>query len=691
MVDEFGDGKPYGGLHYSVIDSIGQEYTGRLDGEGFAKVENHYRGPVVLIMDKRYNGLDQPYEQLIKREYYPLPITELQFRAEQTRFFHDDGFRREHNPAIKDADVFVQVEVRDLVREGAHLPPVVQRFHEPQSSLLRAMSELGIGPEVPFGIALSPNQHNVLEVRPMRALRPMLSTDDSFCALNLYQLALMATLSYTDFAQDPREKPLDKVRFPEDPSIGNLFGEALANYRENWRIDKHQRDRYYPLYEDVPYSKRLEILPFDPTLYAQNHPDKGKDQEHPANQHFFDDQKDGGDTQAFICHHDEVVLISVRGTASLKDAVRDVHALQVPFEEGVGRVHKGFYSAFQAISNFVRSYLGRFYVDQKIIICGHSLGGAIALLLAEALRRSTTQKYNILLYTYGAPRAGDSTFVEGAADLVHHRMVNNNDPVPGVPAPWMNANWKVWVPGLAMTVVSGYGLLVFGAGLVRVGGDPYQHHGRQQHFMPVSFNAKEWSAVLWDPDCESIEKAACTAMLEKTRQGDMPVRDGLLAQLINYTDHMMVASYIPFAWATLRRWQQTQETGASVVTEREYDVVDIALAVLKQKLHEYAQRVRYNEGPRGATKDESATIDALYKERDRLTRTRKRLQNLRYNGLTLADVYGSAAQSPEFTGSVERWFKHAENRRLEQYAMIPRQLDDGLRLARKPLDIDSIS
>jgi hypothetical protein len=320
LVDEQGDGKPYGGLHYTVMDSIGQEYTGRLDGEGFAKVENHYRGPVVLNMDKRYSGLDKPYERLIKRDYYPLPITDLQFRAEQTRFFHEDGFRREHNPAIKDADVFVQVEVRDLVREGAHLPPVVKRFYEPQRALLRAMSELGFGPEHSFGIALSPNKHNVLEVRPMRALRPMLSTDDKFCALNLYQLALMATLSYTDFAQDPREKPLDKVRFPEDPSIGNLFGEALASYRENWRIDKSQSQRFYPLYEDVPYSKRLEILPFDPTLYEQNHPDKGKDQEHPANQHFFDDQEDGGDTQAFICHHDEVILISVRGTASLKDA-----------------------------------------------------------------------------------------------------------------------------------------------------------------------------------------------------------------------------------------------------------------------------------------------------------------------------------------------------------------------------------
>jgi hypothetical protein len=261
LVDEFGDGKPYGGLPYTLRDSVGQEYTGRLSGGGVAKLENHYRGPVVLTMDKRYNGLDKLYEQLIKREHYPLPITELQFRAEQTRFFHDNGFRREHNPAINEADIFVQVEVRDLVREGAHLPPVIKRFYEPQSALLRGMSELSFGPEHSFGIALSPNKHNVLEVRPMRALRPMLSTDDQFCALNLYQLALMATLSYTDFAQDPRENPLDKVRIPEEPSIGNLFGEALASYRENWQVDSKQPHRFFPLYEDVLFK-----TPGDPAV-----------------------------------------------------------------------------------------------------------------------------------------------------------------------------------------------------------------------------------------------------------------------------------------------------------------------------------------------------------------------------------------------------------------------------------------
>ncbi|NUU34982.1 lipase family protein [Pseudomonas sp. C2B4] len=688
LVDEFGDGKPYGGLSYTAVDSVGQAFSGRLNGEGFAKVENHYRGPVVLTMDAPHSRIHKLYARLMDRIHYPLPITELQVRAEQTRFFHEDGFRREHNPAIKDADVFLQVEVRDLVRQGAHLPPVVKRFYEPQSSLLRAMNELGIGPEHPFGIALSPNQHNVLEVRPLRALRPLLSTDDQFCALNLYQLALMATLSYTDFGQDPAKRPVDKVRFAEDPSVGHLFGEALAGFRENWRIDKGQRQRFYPLYEDVPYSKRLEILPFDPTLYASNHPDKGEDQEHPANQHFFDDQEDGGDTQAFICHHDEVILIAVRGTASLKDAIRDVDALQVPFEEGVGKVHKGFYDAFRAIKEFVLRYLDRFHAGQKIIICGHSLGGAIALLLAEALRRRPATNYNILLYTYGAPRTGDADFVQGAAELVHHRMVNNNDPVPGVPARWMDANWKVWVPGLTMTALSGYGLLLFGTGLVRVGGAPYEHHGQQQHFMPVRFGEKDSSAVLWDPACESIEGTACSRILQKWR-GDMPMRGNLLAQLIDYQDHMMVASYIPFAWATLRRWQQAQESGRTVVTGHEYHLIDNALTTLKAKLQEYAREMRYDVGPRGATEAQSAVRSALSREQGRLEQTRDRLLTLYARRLTLADVYGNAAQSAEFASSVARWAKHTENQQSEQYASLPPLLDSERRLAAQPLDIDS--
>lgn len=55
---------------------------------------------------------------------------------------------------------------------------------------------------------------------------------------------------------------------------------------------------------------------------------------------------------------------------------------QVPFKEGQGKVHRGFYEAYKALKDFVQSYLFQFYAGQKIIISGHSLGGAIALLLA---------------------------------------------------------------------------------------------------------------------------------------------------------------------------------------------------------------------------------------------------------------------------------------------------------------------
>lgn len=101
------------------------------------------------------------------------------------------------------------------------------------------------------------------------------------------------------------------------------------------------------------------------------------------------------------------------------------------------------------------------------------MGGAIALILAESSCATIKdQQYDILLYTYGAPRAGDAAFVEAAKPLVHHRMVNNDDMVPSVPAPWMNARRTIWLPGLASLFVINpvSAILIFVGGLVRVGG-----------------------------------------------------------------------------------------------------------------------------------------------------------------------------------------------------------------------------
>ncbi|MBA5959261.1 lipase family protein [Pseudomonas lactis] len=687
LVDETGVGATYGGLSYTVRDSAGREYKGRLNEEGFAKLKDIYSGPVVLVFDDLYSGTEQPYRRLMMRPTYQLPITELQFRAEQTRFASVDGRRIEANPAQHQPNRFYQVEVRDLVRHVAHLPPTTPRVHSPKRHALKMMADLGFGPPQPslVGIVLFPNKHTVLEVRPLRALRPILSSEDGFCALNLYQLALFAALSYCDFGQAPAEKPLDEVRFPLDPSVGNLFAEQLSVYHEAWRIDPKQSHRFYPIYEDIPYSRRFEILPFDPVLYPQNRPERNEEQEHPARLHFFDDEKFGTDTQAFITHHDEVILISVRGTVSRADALRDADAHQVAFEGGVGKAHDGFYQAYRALRNFVLQYLDQFHTGQRIVMCGHSLGGAIALLLAEGLRRTPDAHYNILLYTYGAPRAADSEFTAGASSLVHHRIVNHNDPVPSVPAPWMNTTAKLWIPG-AITLFSNPvpGGLLFAAGLVRVGGNPYRHHGEQYHFMPITLPDGSHSSVLWKPGCESLQEAGCNRALQL--QGDMPDRDNVLRQLFQADQHFMTTSYIPAAWATLRRWQQTLESEGSLVTHREFELLDRAFEDMREQLRTKRRELALR---RPANDRSHEPTDALNAEIDRLHTSRERLASLRWRRLQARDVYGSHASSAHLQASLKRWFRHRENREPAQFTSVP-PLSHDEQVRVQTLDIDSV-
>jgi len=149
LVDETGSGKAYGGLPYTIFDSAGRQYDGRLDGDGFARLKSFYCGPIVLKLDSLYSGAQEPYNRLRIRQTYQLPITELQVRAEQTRFSAKDGQRIKGNPAQSQADRFYQVEVRDLVRHVAHLPPQIPRTHSPQRHALKMMAELGFGPPQP--------------------------------------------------------------------------------------------------------------------------------------------------------------------------------------------------------------------------------------------------------------------------------------------------------------------------------------------------------------------------------------------------------------------------------------------------------------------------------------------------------------------------------------------------------------
>ncbi|WP_423204647.1 lipase family protein [Pseudomonas kribbensis] len=680
LIDEYCSGEPYAGLAYVATDSEGNKYTGCLDAKGIGKVDNHFAGPVSLLFDQAYEGKEKVYLRMMERPHYPLKITELHVRAEKTRYLNPNATRTRERPEVANGGDYFQVEVRHLVRHVSHLPPEVFRDYPLDSGCAAIMREHG-----KFGAALMPQRHTVLEVRPLRSLRPMLSTAPEFCALNLYQLALMATLSYSPFGQKPKIPSAETktVGFPLQPSIGNWFGDSLAKCEELWKVDSAQTQAYYPLYEDVPYSRRLEIIPFDPNLYPMNRPTPEGDLEHPASVHFLDDigNKDSTDTQAFITHNDELILIAVRGTAEIvADGLRDADALQVPFTEGDGQVHRGFYEAAKKAAAFVVSYLDRFYTGQNLLICGHSLGGAITLLLSEMLRRRAGFNYNIQLYTYGAPRAGDADFVRGAADLVHHRMVNHNDPVPSVPGSWMNTKADIYGTGAALTFVNvPVGLSVFVAGITNWTGEAYDHHGSLRHAMPVEFGRQQVSSILWEPGCDTITQHAACDVAIRQRHG-LPDRPTLLKQIFDAGHHSMTGAYIPACWTVLRRWQEAQESSRSLVTEREFAVVESALERITHQLR--TRRNNLPGRPDSYVRTQSGTLDALNREVERIRVTRERLAILRHRRITTQDVYGQLAEQPErLAESLPRWQLHPENAAAEQLAMAPDAAEDDPLLA----------
>jgi hypothetical protein len=719
LVDEFGDGKPYAGLTYEIIDYEDTVYTGKLDTTGSGEVENHYCGPVVLKFNQPFNGTEPLYKDLRARPHYPLPITELQVRAEKTRFFNKSGVRTQANPAkdLAENTAYYQVEVSELVKHVAHLPPLAHRRDPPNmvvhklmrsapqtrtfaqidtnaadgglsaifSQASMATVELGFfpPPPKPKGIALLPNKHHVLEVRPMRALRPMLSTGNEFCALNLYQLSLMATLSYTDFGQQPDTQPVrtDAVSFPLQPGSGNWFGHALPQFDELWKVDPSQTKKYYPLYEEVAYSKRLEIVPFDPNLYPEvNDPKLGDEQEHPAKLHFLDDRKeaDSTDTQAFITHHDELILISVRGTNEIvADGLRDADAQQVPFEEGEGKVHNGFYGGAKVAYTFVLTYLEKFYSGQRLLITGHSLGGAVALILAEMLRRNKRYQPQVVLYTYGAPRAGDATFIKNAQPLIHHRIVKHNDPVPSVPATWMNTPSAAMYKkhGAVIVLTPAIGLLYLAVNLINFRGEPYGHHGKLRHFMPVVFGQTHKSSILWEPGCSTINDQGCAAALKQI--DGLPLRGSILEQLRQAADHSMVGSYIPGCWASLRRWQEAHMLKRSLVTLREFNWIKDGLKKISDQLEEIKRGIERNPAGHANYHRDAERLQALRDEKDSIEMTQMRLLALHSQLVTEADVYGSYSDQPEWVQeSLLRWKAHPENIVQEQLAMIPPVAED---------------
>ncbi|KAL9612996.1 MAG: hypothetical protein Q9167_002429 [Letrouitia subvulpina] len=133
-----------------------------------------------------------------------------------------------------------------------------------------------------------------------------------------------------------------------------------------------------------------------------------------------------------------LIVLSFRGSHSLPNWITNIRFLPIntPNICPTCSVSRGFYESWTEAKPSVLAALNRTqasYPSYKLIVTGHSLGGAIAAIAAAEIRNLGT---NADLYTYGQPRIGEaevSQFITDQNKGGNYRVTHTNDLVPKLP------------------------------------------------------------------------------------------------------------------------------------------------------------------------------------------------------------------------------------------------------------------
>lgn len=302
-------------------------------------------------------------------------------------------------------------------------------------------------------------QRHVIEICPFRAwVLPLHDTKDYDLA-NALNLGIMADLVYAAEANNPtidyffRQKCQDLSCLPQLAEYPNYF---------------------HTLAEDVPFRDR-----YRPPVYMNTgEGDTGE-----------------GDTRLFAVECASHVLVAWCGTDSLLNVLTDLSFAPkrcLPELAGAGSVHGGFLEAYQLAKwkfgdklDAVNKSLEESGGAKKLFVCGHSLGGALALLYSAEMKT-----FNPVLYTYGMPRTFTRAAITSLGSITHYRHVNDNDTITQIPpaADLDNVFYEKWGPlgdklGFDWSLTTAAGLsvavrdLTFQSTGLAEKKDPYWHHG----------------------------------------------------------------------------------------------------------------------------------------------------------------------------------------------------------------------
>lgn len=429
--------------------------AGVTDSQGLVRFDDLYW----LAVDVKTNGqqLADIMEQRplgLRRNPNSLPVSGNAFRRE-TR---DKNWRtdvQEKAEAAGHHHHYVTIgELCDRLPEmpgwDSPEPPV---FHFPPGKALK-------GTEIARDAL---EQRHVIEICPFRAWILPLHHTKEYDLANALNLGIMADLVYAAEAKNPTIDYFFR-RKCQDLSCIPQFAE-YPNYFHTLAVDVPFRERYLP-----------------PVYMNTGAGDAGE-----------------GDTRLFTVECTSHVLVAWCGTDSKLNVLSDVSfgPKRCPAElGGMGNVHGGFLAAYHLAKRKFRDKLDAVKNDlgkrKTLFICGHSLGGALALLYAAEMKA-----FNPVLYTYGMPRTFTRLAVYLLRDITHYRHANDNDTVTQIPPEvdldsdlYEKLGWLGDKLGFDWLATSAIGLLprTFGgnAGVdmgITQERDPYWHHGKTVLFL----------------------------------------------------------------------------------------------------------------------------------------------------------------------------------------------------------------
>jgi hypothetical protein len=146
--------------------------------------------------------------------------------------------------------------------------------------------------------------------------------------------------------------------------------------------------------------------------------------------------RDNKGIKGFVAEHPQVLLAAFRGTESLGDVFDDAMfqtasagELKMP-----GRVHFGMRHHYRKLAaDFNRFLDARTDTAKPLVMTGHSLGGAVALI--AALDRSQRGQKPLVLYTLAQPKVGDEEFQNFAGATLgdrYFRIFHRDDMTPHI-------------------------------------------------------------------------------------------------------------------------------------------------------------------------------------------------------------------------------------------------------------------